>query len=59
LHFELYKDRQNVDPLRYFDLTHLKFDDLGLKYRYKYIEDLKLKYGNKINMDRFEKFFIA
>ncbi|EKE27523.1 MAG: Peptidase family M23 [uncultured bacterium (gcode 4)] len=59
LHFEVFKDRENVDPLRYFDLTHLKFDDLELKYRYKYVEDLKLKYWNKINMDRFQKFFIA
>ncbi|EKE29392.1 MAG: peptidase M23 [uncultured bacterium (gcode 4)] len=59
LHFEVYKDREHVDPFRYFDLTHLKFDDLSMKYRYKYIEDLKLKYWNKINMDRFQKFFIS
>lgn len=59
LHFELFKDRENIDPLRYFDTTHLRFDDLPTKYRYKYIEDLKLKYGNKINMDKFQRFYIA
>lgn len=60
LHFEVYKDRQNVDPLRYMDVTHLNFDDLITKYRYKYIEDLKLKYWEKrVNMQRFEKFYIA
>lgn len=59
LHFEVYKDRESVDPLRFLDLTYLKYDNLTLKYKYKYIEDLKLKYGNKINMDRFKKIFIV
>lgn len=59
LHFEVFKDRETVDPLRYLDVTKLKFDDLPTKYRYKYVEDLKLKYWNKINMDRFERFFIS
>jgi murein DD-endopeptidase MepM/ murein hydrolase activator NlpD len=44
LHFELYKDRASIDPLRFLDTARLNFDDLPVKYRYKYIEDLKLKY---------------
>lgn len=59
LHFELYKDRQSVDPLRFLDVTQMRFENLDLKYRYKYIEDLKLKYWNKVNTDRFQKFYIA
>gem|GEM_PF-3026753 len=59
MHFEVFKDRETVDPLRYMDVTQLKFDDLPTRYRYKYVEDLKLKYGNKINMNRFERFFIS
>lgn len=60
LHFEVYKDRQNVDPLRYMDVTYLDFDKLPLNYKYKYIEDMKIKYWNKkINMDKYQKFYIA
>jgi hypothetical protein len=44
LHFEVYKDRESVDPLRFLNLTHLKFEKLDSKYQYKYIEDLKIKY---------------
>lgn len=59
LHFEVFKDRQNVDPLRFMDTTHLSFDAMPAKYRYKYIEDLKLRYWNRINMDKFQKFYIV
>ncbi|MDD2487813.1 MAG: peptidoglycan DD-metalloendopeptidase family protein [Candidatus Gracilibacteria bacterium] len=59
LHFELYKDRANVDPLAYLDTTRLRFEDLPIKYRYKYIEDLKLKYGNRVNLDKYKKFYIV
>ncbi len=59
LHFEVYKDRENSDPLRFLDTTNLKFDDLPIKYRYKYIEDLKLKYWNRVNLDKYKKFYIV
>ncbi|MDD2566072.1 MAG: peptidoglycan DD-metalloendopeptidase family protein [Candidatus Gracilibacteria bacterium] len=59
LHYEVFKDRKNVDPLNYMDTTHLSFDKLTTKYRYKYIEDLKIKFGNKVNLDKFQKFYIA
>lgn len=59
LHFELYKDRASIDPLRFLDTARLNFDDLPVKYRYKYIEDLKLKYWNMVNMGKFKKFYIV
>lgn len=59
LHLEVYKDRVNVDPLTFLDTTYLKFEDLPIKYRYKYIEDLKLRYGNRVNLDKYKKFYIV
>lgn len=59
LHFEVYKDRQNIDPFRFLDLTNLAFEELPSKYRYKYIEDLKIRYWNKANLSRYQKFYIA
>lgn len=43
LHFEVFKDKEYVDPLNYLDLTHLKeiFIPKEQKYAYKYIEDYK------------------
>jgi len=59
LHFELYKNRESIDPLRYLDLTRLRYDGLDGKYRYKFVEDLKARYGNKTNISKYSTFFIA
>lgn len=59
LHFELYKNRESIDPLRYFDLTRLRYDSLDGKYRYKFIEDLKARYGAKTNISKYSTFLIA
>lgn len=59
LHFELYKNRESVDPLRFLDLTKLRYDSIEGKYRYKFVEDLKLRYGNKANLSKYSTFMIA
>jgi len=59
LHFELYKNRESVDPLRFLDLTKLRYDSIEGKYRYKFVEDLKLRYGNKANLTKYSTFMIA
>jgi len=59
LHFELYKNRESIDPLRYFDLTKLQYDSIEGKYQYKFVEDLKTRYGNKTNISKYSKFLIA
>lgn len=59
LHFELYKNRDSIDPLRFLDLTKLNYDNIGGKYRYKFVEDLKARYGNKANIAKYSKFLIA
>lgn len=59
LHFEIYRNREAVDPLRYIDLTRLNYDRLDGKYKYKFIEDLKARYGNKTNISKYSNFLIA
>jgi len=59
LHFELYKNRESIDPLRFLDLTQLSYDSIEGKYRYKFVEDLKARYGNKANIAKYSKFLIA
>ncbi len=58
LHFEIYKNRESVDPLRFLNLTHLKFEKLDSKYQYKYIEDLKSVYWNRANTSKYKTFYI-
>jgi hypothetical protein len=58
LHFEVYENRNPVDPLRYLDVTGLSYKSLDVKYRYKYIEDLRMKYGNQVNLAKFQNTFI-
>lgn len=47
LHFEMFKDREYVDPLNYLDLTELLEEKVPpvQKYAYKYAADYKEKYG--------------
>jgi murein DD-endopeptidase MepM/ murein hydrolase activator NlpD len=59
LHFELYKNRDSIDPLRFLDLTKLSYDSIEGKYQYKFVEDLKARYGNKTNITKYSKFLIA
>ncbi|MDD2891827.1 MAG: peptidoglycan DD-metalloendopeptidase family protein [Candidatus Gracilibacteria bacterium] len=59
LHFELYKNRESADPLRLLDLTRLNYDSIEGKYRYKFVEDLKARYGNKTNISKYSKFLIT
>ena len=41
LHFELYRDKQLVDPLNYLDTSILPFSTLPEKYKYKFLTDFK------------------
>jgi hypothetical protein len=43
LHFEVYLDKNHVDPLNYLSLYNLKFKFLPEKYKFKYYNDFKEK----------------
>ncbi len=54
LHFEVWKNRESVDPLRYLNISDLNFDDLASRYKFKYIEDLKDRYGSGANLSKYQ-----
>ncbi len=58
LHFELWLDREAVDPLRYLDVTYLRYETLTNKFKYKFIADLRLRYGYMANTSRYDTFVI-
>jgi len=58
LHFELHKDHLTIDPLRYLDTTYLRYETLDTKYRYKYIQDLRARYGNRANTSKYTSFVL-
>ena len=41
LHFELFQNKQYVDPLNFLDISILPFDKISTKYKYKYYEDFE------------------
>lgn len=43
LHFEVYKDKQSVDPLNYVDTSYLAYGDIPDKYKFKFLTDFKLR----------------
>ena len=59
VHFEFWIDRKTVDPLRYLDLTELNFDQLPAKYNYKYIDDMRARYGPHANVEKYQRFIIS
>lgn len=59
LHLELHRSRETLDPLRFLDLSHLRYESLDKKYSYKYVEDLKARYGKRANLSNYETFRIV
>ena len=58
LHLEVHRSRETMDPLRFLDVTHLRYETLDSKYSYKYVQDLKSRYGHRANLSNFETFRI-
>lgn len=58
LHFEVHRSRKTLDPLRFLDVTYLRYESLDRKYAYKYVEDLKTRYGKRANLSGYDTFRI-
>ncbi len=41
LHFEVFKDRQYIDPFTILDLSHIQFSRIPEKYEFKFYRDFK------------------
>lgn len=51
LHFEVWKDKAPVDPLRYLSIADLNFTTLPSLYEEKFISDFVEKTGTGTNTD--------
>jgi murein DD-endopeptidase MepM/ murein hydrolase activator NlpD len=40
LHFEVWRNRESMDPLRYLTLSDIPFEELPSKYEEKFIDDI-------------------
>lgn len=43
LHFEVFQNKDYVDPLEFLDTSYLKLANVPEKYKYKYLNDFKLR----------------
>ncbi len=43
LHFEVFQNRNFVDPLEFLDTSYITFNELPEKYRYKFYNDFKMR----------------
>ena len=57
LHFEVWKDANPVDPLRYLNIAPLKLASLPSRYTEKYIHDLEEQKWWKIDTSAYESSF--
>lgn len=57
LHFEVWKDANPVDPLRYLNIAPLKLSSLPSRYTEKYIHDLEEQKWGEIDTSAYESSF--
>ncbi len=43
LHFEVFQNKDFVDPLEFLDTSHITFNELPEKYKYKFYNDFKMR----------------
>jgi len=43
LHFEVFRDKEYIDPLTVLDLSYLRYMDIPDKYKFKYYSDFKAR----------------
>jgi hypothetical protein len=58
LHFEVWKNRNPEDPLRYLSLADLNYEDLLSKYQDKFITDLVEKLGSSADTKKYQRKFV-
>jgi hypothetical protein len=57
LHFEVFKDREAIDPLRVVDISVLDYANLPTRYQDKFIEDIIARVGSKVDTSQYERKF--
>ncbi|MBP9779169.1 peptidoglycan DD-metalloendopeptidase family protein [Candidatus Gracilibacteria bacterium] len=58
LHYEVWKDKASVDPLRYLSLSDVDYEDLPSLYEDKFIADIVETGGESVDVEKYNKKFI-
>ena len=58
LHFEIFKDREPMDPLRFLDLSLLDYASLPTRYQDKFVEDIIALAGEDADLSQYERKFV-
>lgn len=58
LHFELWKNKESVDPLRYLSLVSLDYPTLPPLYQDKFISDIVENSGTGADLSAYKRKFI-
>jgi murein DD-endopeptidase MepM/ murein hydrolase activator NlpD len=58
LHFEVFKDKESIDPLRILDISKLDYEDIPSRYQDKFISDIIARSGTGTDISWFERRFI-
>jgi len=58
LHFELWKDKNPVDPLRYINIAHIDYTAMPTRYQDKFIADFLEIHGPDAKTTQYERKFL-
>jgi murein DD-endopeptidase MepM/ murein hydrolase activator NlpD len=58
LHFEVWKDREAIDPLRVLDTSILDYANLPSRYQDKFISDIIARVGTGVDLGAYDRKFI-
>ena len=58
LHFEVWKDREVIDPLRVMDISVLAYEEMPLRYQDKYVSDIIARVGTGADISGYDRKFI-
>lgn len=58
LHFELWKNKEAIDPLRYMNISGIDYEKMPTRYQDKFIADFIESTGSGADTSKYERKFI-
>jgi murein DD-endopeptidase MepM/ murein hydrolase activator NlpD len=58
LHYEVWKNKEAVDPLRFMDISGIDYANMPTRYQDKFIADFVENYGAGADTSKYERKFI-
>lgn len=58
MHFEVWKNREPIDPLRVLSIATIDYESLPSKYQEKFLEDYLFLHGSGSDISSYERKFL-